>query len=90
MNSSQALTEALAYISQGSGSGGVEFQYSPPLVDGMSAFTLPVLPTGPVKLLFNGVTYREGFDFTRSGVNITWLNSVLIETTDSLTFSYPV
>lgn len=91
VNGSQALVEAAAYISQGSGgSGGVEFQYVPTLVNGMVSFTLPLLPVGPVKLVFNSVVYLEGTDFTRSGVNVTWLESVLIETTDSLVFSYPV
>ncbi len=92
MNGTQAITESAAYISQGSGggAGGNEFQYTPPLTTGMMQFTLPVLPIGPVKLIFNSVVYLEGVDFTRSGVNVTWLQSVLIETEDALTFSYPV
>ena len=92
MNPSLLVAESTKYLLGGGGGGGTgangEIEYTPVFTTGTSSFTLPYLPSGPVSLYINGVIYRENVAFTRSGVNVTWLNPVLIEAGDDVAFRY--
>jgi len=65
----------------------------PGLVDGQSAFALPVVPdtdiTRLTKMVVNGVAYYGPPWFSRAGAAVTWLNAFSIQATDEVFFEIP-
>jgi hypothetical protein len=55
-----------------------------------TAFTLSQQPTEPatVTVYVNGVAYRPTFDFTTSGLTVTWLNTFPLTPDDGVSVLY--
>jgi hypothetical protein len=64
-----------------------------PKVNGQTVFTLPSVPKDPLSVSFilNGEVYVQGADFTLgppSSTTLTWINPIVIQSTDTIIASY--
>lgn len=62
----------------------------PVTTNGQTAFTLPseVISGGNVRVYVNGVRYDLGDDFTVSGLALTWIGTLVLETGDEFRVVY--
>lgn len=55
-------------------------------------FVISETPSDPTEVNFrlNGVSYETGVDFSVSGLNVTWLNAIVLDATDLVEITYYV
>jgi hypothetical protein len=74
------------FVGGGGGGGALVTEYFT-AAPAQTLFVIGALPAGDLVMMVNGVAYTEGADWTRVGLNVTWLNPFVLNG-DSVLFLY--